>query len=167
MNASGFGTFVPFGTIPTATLFLDHAPGGVADTAILFKIEDGGSVRIFDRSLIEKRQPTPALSVHQIAADKHVIALDGYGIEIERSIDNVLWETDADFVKAAVIADDEGRLFLKAYRNRRKDDYVCVLFDLETGEVANLARATVGFRRWSIVSRTARGERIELFRFGN
>lgn len=168
MNASGFGSFVPFGEIPPGTLFLDYAPGGVNDTAILFKVSDPegrtNAVRVFDRSVTVKGLSTPALS-SLIAPDRRVLALEEHILEIENGIENILWESDIAFVKAVVVADRAGALSLKAYRNRQRDDYECLLFDVETGTLADLATATVGFRRWSIVRRGPHGERTELFRF--
>ena len=169
MNASGFGAFVPFGEIPPGTLFLDHSLGGAGDTAILLKVGAADArqnfVRLFDRAAAGRGVQMPALGAAPLGDDHPVIALAEYFIEVENSVDNVVWETDAGFVKAAVCADAEGALLLKAFRNRNRDDYECDLFDLATGIDATLDRSSVAFRRWAVVRRDDFGDREVLYRF--
>ncbi|MEI6559541.1 MAG: hypothetical protein WCO00_14145 [Rhodospirillaceae bacterium] len=169
MNASGFGAFVPFGEIPPGTLFLDHSLGGAGDTAILLKVGRGESrhnfVRLFDRAAAGRGVQMPALGSALLTDDRAIVALPDYFIEVENSVDNIVWESDAGFVKAAMCADSDGALLLKAFRNRNRDDCECDLFDLATGIEATLDRASVGFRRWSVVRRDAYGNREELYRF--
>ncbi len=168
MNASGFGAFVPFGEIPPGTLFLDHSLGGAGDTAILLKVGHADSrhnyVRIFDRAAAGRGVQMPALGT-ALTDDRYILSLPDYFIEVESSVDNVVWETDAGFVKAVVCADAEGALLLKAFHNRNRDDYECDLFDLATGIHATLDRASVAFRRWAVVRRDDFGNREVLYRF--
>ena len=169
MNASGFGTFVSFGGVSPGTVFLDHSLGGAGDTAILLKVCDPGGrhtfVRLFDRAAAGRGMQMPALGGTPLGDDRPVVALPDYYIEVEHSIENVVWETDAGFVKAMVCADAEGALLLKAFRNRHRDDCECDLFDLASGSPATLDRASVGFRRWSVVRRDEFGNREVLYRF--
>lgn len=168
MRASGFGTFSPFGDIPPGTLCLDHAPGDAGDTAILFKVADPenrvNAVRLFDSTSSGGGPRTPALAP-PVAPDRRVIALPEHVLEVENALDNIVWESDPAFVRTVVAADREGGLSLKAFRNRKRDDYECLLFDLHSGALADLGAVTVGFRRWAIVRRGPHGERSELFRF--
>ncbi|MEI7607085.1 MAG: hypothetical protein WCJ64_06855 [Rhodospirillaceae bacterium] len=167
MNASGFGTFASFGGLEPGTLFLDSSLGGDGDTAILLKVGPGAShnaVRLFDRAAAGRGLQMPALAA--VPTENHyVLALPDYSIEVENSVDNVVWESDAGFVKAVVCAESEGALLIKAFRNRNRDDYECDFFDLRTGLHAPLDRVSVGFRRWSVVRGDAFGNREVLFRF--
>ena len=169
MNASGFGAFVPFGEIPPGTLFLDRSLDGTGETAILLKVGTADARhnfgRLFDRAATARGMQMPALGGAPLGDDRHVIALADYFIEVENGVDTVVWETDAGFVKAVVCADTEGALLLKAFHNRNRDDYECDLFDLATGVHVTLDRASVAFRRWSVVRRDDFGNREELYRF--
>jgi hypothetical protein len=168
MNVNGFGSFLPFEEIPPGTLFLDQSLGVVTDTAILFKVADPeqrlNCIRIFDRHLIERGQQMPSVTP-PLPPDRPVLALPDFLIEIESRIDNVAWESDVDFTRAAVMANSRGELSVKAYRNRDRDDYDFLLFHLTDGDHASLPAIAVGFRRWSIVRRASQSERLELFRF--
>ena len=169
MDACGFGAFVPFGEIPPGSLFLDRSPDGAGETAILLKVGAAGArhnvVRLFDRAASARGAQMPALVSAPMSADHHVVALAEYFIEVESSVDNIVWETDAGFVRAVVCADGEGALLIKAFHNRNHDDYECDLFDLATGAYVTLDRPSVGFRRWSVVRRGPFGNREELYRF--
>jgi len=168
MNASGFGAFVPFGEIPPGTLFLDHSLGGAGDTAILLKVghtdSRHNSIRLFDRAAAGRGVQMPALG-GALTDDRHIVSLPDYFIEVESNVDNVVWESDAGFVKAVVFADAEGALLIKAFHNRNRDDCECDLFDLATGDHGTLDRSSVGFRRWSVVRRDDFGNREVLYRF--
>ena len=168
MDVGGFGEFVSFGEIGPGTLFLDRAPSAVDDTAILLKVcdEDGRSlaVRIFDRAAIDRGVAMPHLTSAPAPA-RRVVALSGYGIEIENSVDNVAWDSASDFVRAVIFACSDGTLCLKAYKGRQGDDFDCQLFNLATGAVVDRGHEVVGFRRWSIVGRNAKGEGIDLYCF--
>ncbi len=168
MYVDGFGSFLPFGEISPGTLFLDQSSGMTAETAILLKVADPeqryNCIRIFDRALVEAGHQMPSVTPC-LSPDKPVLALLDFFVEIESCIDNVVWESDVNFVKAAVLADGGGVLCIKAYRNRNKDDYDFLLFQLIEGYPVVRSTTAVGFRRWSILCRNDHGERVELFRF--
>jgi hypothetical protein len=169
MKINGFGAFVPYDSVEPGTLFLEHAPGtasATGTTAILLKVEDPthtyGRIRIHDPALGSRMQ-RPALAP-PVTAGRYVLALPQYVIEPVHSLESVIWESDPDFVRAALYADTANTLSLKAFRNRG-DDGEFLLFDLATGRQTGLATASIGFRRWSIAHRTPSGERIEIYRF--
>ncbi len=168
MNACGFGAFVPFGEVRPGTLFLDHSLDGSGNTAILLKVRhsDGrhNVVRIFDPAVAGRGGQTPALGA-MLTDDRLVVALAEYLIEVEHSVETIAWDSDASFVKAVLCAGSDGRLYLKAFRNRNRDDCECDLFELAGGTQADLGRPLVGFHRWSVVRSNSYGNREVLFRF--
>ncbi len=168
MNVSGFGSFVPFGEVPPGTLFLDRSSGLTANTAILLKVADPeqrfNCIGLFDRHKKENGHQMPTV-MPLLPPEKPVLALPDVFVEIERCIDNVVWDTDAEFTKAVVLAGDNGKLCIRAYRNRNVDDDDSLLFHLIDGDPTGLPAIAVGFRRWSILYRSSLGERVELFRF--